>query len=234
MTEDIQVWCSSEVEMQWGRSSPTCAREASEILRGKGYCWQHARKVRQDWVYWEREERTMKEMDELAPTYPHARAHIRATYWVRNIGRKRTWNAWTCDYCGRSGKTSRVAVNPITLQRNKVSLCGRKACFNRLEKWQGVSQTRRKRAIWDTQQEQVRSVTPALLLAGIGPQYPSVSRATLQSFLDSKMESATVANPSDMAATGLSGSIKALGFEDEVFVEIRDKLVTLRRIPKAS
>lgn len=135
-----------------------------------------------------------------------------------------------CVYCGRRASTTRMAVNPITLQRNRYELCKRPACANRLRDWEGMADARRRRAQYDWERENP-TVAAAAMVSEIPPQYPSVSRATLRAFLDSGRDMATLATTGRWTVTALNGSIKRLGFADQVFAEVRSGQAVLRRTP---
>lgn len=227
-----ELQCMATVENQWGRYDPRCSRSAGSIVAGRALCWQHARRERQNTAYWEMEERTMAQMDALAPDFRDTSARTRlfgrlGVFQNSDLGYKNT-----CSYCNRKARTSRLVVSPMNLRRVRWPLCGRSKCESKLRAWENTARTRRARAEWDMEQELVFMPEPAGLREGIRMQYPSVSRATLRAFLESDMQSATVENASDLSVTALNGSIKVLGFEDTVYAEIRDGVATLRRIPQ--
>ena len=170
----------------------------------------------------------MATIDALAPTYPEPRWWLRFWSWLLGEARYRDWPE-PCVYCGHRATTRRLVVTPRTLRRETVRLCGRAGCRDRLAAWQGRAETRRQRSVLDWESEW-GVAAPHDLVKGMPTQYPSVSRATLRAFLASDEIAATVSGDGLTAAT-LNASIRALGFGDSVYAEVRSGQAVLRRHP---
>lgn len=227
-------WCSHEINPNpWG-GARTCARQATRLVRGRPYCWQHAEIALRPHMHWEQEERDLTQLRAGAPR-PQSKQS-----WLGRLFYRLGMSAWaddhlkkscyaSCSYCDRRPTTSRMAVNPLTLQRSKHPLCSREECEQKLRVWEGAGNSRRARAELDWQHENGIS-TSYDLSKGIPTQYPSLSRATLREFLDSGMPVATVEGAGERTVASLNGSIRTLGFADQVYAEIRSGEAVLRRI----
>jgi hypothetical protein len=135
-----------------------------------------------------------------------------------------------CVCCGRMAKSRCIVVAPRTLHRFYEHVCNRKSCQKQLADWQGTANARRERAKSDWEHEN-GMMSPFDITKGIPVQYPSLSRATLRAFLDSGLEAATVQGAGGRSVAVLNGSIRSLGFADEVYAEIRSGEAVLRRVP---
>lgn len=175
----------------------------------------------------ELDDRTLDELRAMAPTYPRTKS------WRGRIYSRMHPNArfsMGCGYCARMPKSRSLVVNPITLRRHYIELCKRRDCSGRLQAWADRADARRRRAQFDWERENP-AVAPLELIGHIPPQYPSFSRATLRKFIDSGEPTATVKRraSSELTASALNGSIRSLGFSDDVYAEIRSGEVVVRR-----
>lgn len=179
--------------------------------------------------YLESDERGLEELRSLAPQNPWRRS-TRFLWLFEGRGPLdrlcRCISNNHCGYCGRRAGTRSVVVNPITFRRSYIALCGRRRCSKKLRTWEGQADSRRRRAQYDWERQNPEAA-PLALIGHIPPQYPSVSRATLRAFLDSGEDVATVDGCLDPSR--LNGSIKSLGFADEVYAELRSGQAVLRR-----
>ena len=232
------VWCSHEVKPDPLRNGPsTCTRQARRIVDGHPYCWQHAEMTLRPHMHWEQEERDLAQMRTQAPApkvwyrwYVRSLYALRLTGWAERLNRG---NFCTCSYCDTRATTSLLAVNPITLQRSKWAVCSSPECVQKLRAWEGAGNSRRSRAQMDWEYE--RGVqSPYDLTKGIPTQYPSLSRSTLRAFLESGLPAATVEGAGERTVAALNGSIRTLGFADQVYAEIRSGEAVLRRMEQAA
>jgi hypothetical protein len=184
-------------------------------------------------MHWEKEERELAKLRELEP-----KSEVKSQHEMfERLGFHRL-AAWadercysTCGYCNRKATTKRLVVSPETLHRYYENMCGRRSCQKKLEAWQGAARARRARAQSDWEHEH-GGAPPLDFSEGIPVQYPSLSRATLRAFLDSDLEAATVRGAGQRTVSALNGSIRSLGFANEVYAEIRSGEAVLRRVGK--
>ena len=165
--------------------------------------------------------RTLAAIRALSPTYPQRRRTLRDIVFRHDDSR--------CCYCGRYSTHRRIVVQPVALQRRYFHLCSRQACVMRLLEWSACANARRLRAQFDWEAENPTAAA-ADLIGYIPPQYPSISRATLRAFLDSGANDATIADDSKIGVEQMNGSIRVLGFYNEVYAEQRSGQTVLRRI----
>lgn len=231
-----EIWCSQEVGRgTWYDETRTCSRQARRFVDGRPFCWQHAEMVFRPDRRFDEEERDLAQIKAATPHSSHWES--RFVRFLRVLGLQR-WadsfkNHWGCSYCTCKATTSRLAVNPLTLQRSRYSLCSSPECKQKLREWEGSGSARRQRAITDWQYE--NGITSAYELMNEMPmQYPSLSRATLKAFLDSGQAVATVKGSGERTVAALNGSIKALGFADQVYAEVRSGEAVLRRLEEAA
>lgn len=137
-----------------------------------------------------------------------------------------------CVVCGKLTCRKAYSINPRTLKRETVFVCNRyfwpneSACGQQIT--HGLSRLAKQRAENDARyipQDVIVSFTENVM----SEQWPCISRATLRAFLASKAEVATI-DPEGASLTGLAGSIRSLGFSDDVYVEQRGKSVVLRKV----
>lgn len=251
-TRDESLWCSSQLVDAYGNERDrTCARAADRLVVGRPYCWQHgskkelelereARKERgvagpRDYVkvpedYWEFAE----ELDASDPFKGYSSWRYRLFGWLAGVGERihpRLYDViymHPCEVCGRQSRHRVLFTHPLHLRRMYANLCRRSHCERAVKAWEGKADARRRRAQMDWEREHPL-VAAADLVSYIPPQYPSVTRATLRRFVDSGEDVATVTG--DVVSVGsLNGSIRSLGFSDEVYAELRSGQTVLRRI----
>lgn len=121
-----------------------------------------------------------------------------------------------CHYCGALTCSREGAIDPGSLRRTLIAVCGaHDLFFDSLQ--QSKLREQRTKADWGHRKD------------GLPDQYPGSTRDQLHDFV---VESDEEFVPSEVGAETLNQSIRTLGIDDDVYAEQRSRGTFLRRLPK--